>query len=118
MSGYHHHGVDWSPRLGARCPLCGAYTKSSENRGAWMVEYGCKTRTHICPNPECIDPATGQRTRMKSTEKDEAARGVVPSPEDLRFLRAYRTRDGGEKRGGVKIPAGWLGLPGVEAVQI
>jgi hypothetical protein len=88
MSKYNHHGVDWSPRLGARCPLCGAYTRRSLNRGEWIVRYGIRVRTHLCPDPECIDPVTGGRTRMKSVESD-TAKGIIPEPWDARFLRGY-----------------------------
>ena len=98
MSSYNHHGVDWSPRYGARCPVCGVYTKKSLNRGEWLAGCGCRTRTHICPNPDCVDPATGERTRMKSVEKDPD-KGAVPKPEDLRFLRGRRERGSGEAVG-------------------
>lgn len=84
-----HHGVNWSNRLGARCPLCKCYTKKKLNSGPWLIDSGCKVRTHVCPNPECIDPLTGQRTRLKSVQYDPVSKGVRPSPEDLRFLRKY-----------------------------
>jgi hypothetical protein len=93
--------ADWSQRYGAQCPACGVYTKTAYKHGEW--EPGYKVRYHKCP---------GCGTNFKSVADDPAGREVEPTPEQLRFLRGYECREG-VRRGGIKVPKGWLGLPGM-----
>lgn len=103
------HGVDWSQRYGAQCPHCQVYTKESYKHGEWITSAGCKKRYHKCP---------GCGRNFFSISRDEASKGIEPTPEQLRFLRAYEMKDGTVRRGGIKMPDGWLGLPGIsEAVS-
>lgn len=69
------YGVLWSPRFGASCPQCGAYTKRAYKHSPWQDNY--KTRYHLCP--QC-------GFRFKSVAEDI---NISPTPEQLRYLRKY-----------------------------
>ena len=64
-------GVDYSARLGARCPWCGARTKIYKTL-PWVGDV--RVRYHRCPNSGCILSDMG--TTVKSVQVDYVAQGM------------------------------------------
>jgi len=62
-------GVDYSPRLGAVCPVCGRAKMRVYHTWPWRKSV--RVRDHKCDNPECFASILG--LTVKSTQKDEEA---------------------------------------------